>query len=178
MNRRGPVARVTRGSSGPALPRRVSHGDVTIYCQSWTGLWPVGQRHQRVQPVPVPPVRCCLAPASSFAVPFLSLGLHSAQLAGSCRSHLLQVSQRQWGMKLIRAWGTTGHRGHYFSKGCSCKSLAGIRGTRPFYQGCSRAGLVARHSEHSPWQGPARKMQFWTSVQIYVFSHVLITKDY
>lgn len=53
MNRSGPVARVTRGCSGPALPCRVSHGDVTICRQSWTGLWPIGQRHQRVQPVPV-----------------------------------------------------------------------------------------------------------------------------
>lgn len=131
MNRRGPVARVTRGSSGPALPCRVSHGDVTIYCQSWTGLWPMGQRHQRVQPVPLPPhppnlfapsfIRCCLAPAFSFAVPFLSLGLHSAQPAGGCRSHLSQVSQ--WGMKLIRARGTTGHHGHYFSRAAVVKVL-------------------------------------------------------
>lgn len=30
MNRRGPVARVTRGSISPALPRRASHGDVTV----------------------------------------------------------------------------------------------------------------------------------------------------
>lgn len=51
INTSGLVARVTRGSRGPALPRRVSHSDV-IGCR-WrrAGPWPIGQRHRRAQPV-------------------------------------------------------------------------------------------------------------------------------
>lgn len=101
MNRRGPVARVTRGSISPALPRRVSHGDVTVCRRELdrpsangtkapegaacprafffppSSLSPRSLFHQVL--LLARPLVCCPPPLLSFCRP------HSAQPAGGCR---------------------------------------------------------------------------------------------